>query len=334
MNQARQKKFSYLGKGLVFTDKNAITCHVCGSPQHKVRGCPENRKIQQFNRRNEAYKPIYNRYHVMAPKALKLFNPIFENVNNAAPLRNWDEEWDTEDTSYSYKDALEANKLTGPINDKNKDRSTLIKQKNSVTTSKGSKGKDIEKLTFRSWNEANIQAEGSNKKKSEEERIKTLERQMIQFTEMVNNLINMVKSLQGRVTDLEVRISNRGETPHNKKGLDVRFTDNVEDVTFKNDNLKRQRIHQGMRKQPLDTHVIAPEIMTRQPAPIESESNVILPDEIDTEYTNTVSTETGNNSNISPNSSRIDGLEQKMSDAFASLGNLTDMIKNVFPNQQ
>ncbi|PKK60256.1 hypothetical protein RhiirC2_793601, partial [Rhizophagus irregularis] len=34
----KDKKFSYNNKGLSFVEKNAITCHICGSPYHRLRG--------------------------------------------------------------------------------------------------------------------------------------------------------------------------------------------------------------------------------------------------------------------------------------------------------
>jgi hypothetical protein len=49
MENTRKLKFSFKNKGLVFTDYNAITYHVCGSPFHKIRECPEHKKKLSFN---------------------------------------------------------------------------------------------------------------------------------------------------------------------------------------------------------------------------------------------------------------------------------------------
>ena len=137
-----------MGKVLIFTDKNMITCHICGSSQHKVRGCSENKKIQQFNRRNEAYKPIYNRYHAIALKAMKAFNPIF--INEQLTLyKSWNEEWEEigkNDSQYSYRDAAKANKLKGPLINPKKTTSNTTNTNNKEKE----KGKEVDRNTFRS----------------------------------------------------------------------------------------------------------------------------------------------------------------------------------------
>ena len=101
--------------------------------------------------------------------------------------------------------------------------------------------------------------------------------------------------------------------------MDLRFVDNPEDQTFRNENLKRVRTQQGSRNQPLEAQAVV--TTSKPPAPIEITDNRIS---MDTDKPQPAT-------DLSPNSDRLTRIENRMQDTFANLGSLTEMIQNVFP---
>ncbi|PKY56246.1 hypothetical protein RhiirA4_476397, partial [Rhizophagus irregularis] len=96
-NNALGKKFSFNNRGLVFVNYDAVMCHVCGSPYHRVRTCPENQRKRNMSSTHEVYQQIYSRYGVKAPRPSMGFRPLFPRnsqyqSDNLEGMYNWDEE--------------------------------------------------------------------------------------------------------------------------------------------------------------------------------------------------------------------------------------------------
>ncbi|GES75881.1 hypothetical protein GLOIN_2v1769705 [Rhizophagus clarus] len=98
MNAAKENHFAFNNKGLYFTDKNALTCHVCGSINHKVRNCPENSQLKCCYDQQTAYQDIYKRYKVEPPKPKSGFKPIFPSTKDdfISSNMNWADNWNAE----------------------------------------------------------------------------------------------------------------------------------------------------------------------------------------------------------------------------------------------
>ncbi|CAB5199980.1 unnamed protein product [Rhizophagus irregularis] len=100
-NNALGKKFSFNNRGLVFVNYDAVTCHVCGSPYHRVRTCPENQRKRNLSSTHEVYQQIYSRYGVKASRPSIGFRPLFPRnsqyqSDESEGMHNWDEQVEQE----------------------------------------------------------------------------------------------------------------------------------------------------------------------------------------------------------------------------------------------
>ncbi|GBC07045.1 hypothetical protein RclHR1_07200003 [Rhizophagus clarus] len=98
MNAAKENHFAFNNKGLHFADKNALTCHVYGSINHKVRNCSKNNQLKRCYGQQTAYQDIYKRYKVEVPKPKFGFKPIFPSAKDdfISSNMNWADDWNAE----------------------------------------------------------------------------------------------------------------------------------------------------------------------------------------------------------------------------------------------
>ncbi|GES77573.1 hypothetical protein GLOIN_2v1769705 [Rhizophagus clarus] len=98
MNAAKENHFTFNNKGLHFAEKNALTCHVCDSINHKVRNCPENNQFKCHYSQQTVYQDIYKHYKVESLKPKSGFKLIFNSAKDDFIPRNmnWADDWNAE----------------------------------------------------------------------------------------------------------------------------------------------------------------------------------------------------------------------------------------------
>ncbi|CAB5154977.1 unnamed protein product [Rhizophagus irregularis] len=337
MEEARKMKFSFKGKGLIFVDYNTITCHVCGSPSHRYRRCPEDRKIKEKAHRLNAYNEIYNRFGVKAPKPRLGFVPLNESFNTqlhyhpnhviSGQSDDWDLDlWDqpqqySPDMTRSYASVV--NKNQKPVNN--------------------SKGK--QKVTLTNPSPQNTLVSGSNvnsqqisvSPKTVEERLTWLENQMVKFTTIMQKLADRVTTLEK--THVHTHNSPIFSTPTNvTPPVNTQFTSKSTQFINNDVNIKKRKIAAPAKKNtnlpPSNISTTIVNTQTRGPSPVEIEQmeEVII--------NNSLDEPTISNSNINmPSSSssidsRLTSFEKNMEQAFGKLDAVTkflDSTSNTLP---
>ncbi|PKK63781.1 hypothetical protein RhiirC2_788414 [Rhizophagus irregularis] len=242
-NNALGKKFSFNNRGLVFVNYDAVTCHVCSSPYHRVRTCPENQRKRNLSSTHEVYQQIYSRYGVKASRSSMGFRPLFPRNSHyqsdeSEGMHNWDEQVEQEmplQGPSSYAEAAKKIKTVPNV------RANVLTS--SQSPSQSYKGK------------------GNNKR--HENQLDRLERQMEKF-------MNMIQRLNERVSNLEINHINQAEMLSNRQ-IDLRFA--KDDNTFMNNNNKRVKEFQQTRDVYTEKNVL-PNVQTRTLSPMEEDNEV------------------------------------------------------------
>ncbi|CAB5196309.1 unnamed protein product [Rhizophagus irregularis] len=159
-NNALGKKFSFNNRGLVFVNYDAVTCHVCGSPYHRVRTCPENQRKRNLSLTHEVYQQIYSRYGVKAPRPSMGFRPLFPRnsqyqSNESEGMHNWDKQVEQEmplQSPSSYAEAAKKVKTVPNV------RANVLTSSLHPSQSHKGKGKQQEtrEPVRKPWNQQNI----------------------------------------------------------------------------------------------------------------------------------------------------------------------------------
>ncbi|PKK58495.1 hypothetical protein RhiirC2_796203, partial [Rhizophagus irregularis] len=254
-NNALGKKFSFNNRGLVFVNYDAVTCHVCSSPYHRVRTCPENQRKRNLSSTHEVYQQIYSRYGVKASRSSMGFRPLFPRNSHyqsdeSEGMHNWDEQVEQEMPLQGPSSYAEAAKKIKTV--PNSKSITILQRKR--------KQQETREPVRKPWNQQNINPTPVNNKG---DRLDRLERQMEKF-------MNMIQRLNERVSNLEINHINQAEMLSNRQ-IDLRFA--KDDNTFMNNNNKRVKEFQQTRDVYTEKNVL-PNVQTRTLSPMEEDNEV------------------------------------------------------------
>ncbi|PKK63003.1 hypothetical protein RhiirC2_717291 [Rhizophagus irregularis] len=332
MEEARKMKFSFKGKGLIFVDYNTITCHVCGSPSHRYRRCPEDRKIKEKAHRLNAYNEIYNRFGVKAPKPRLGFVPLNESFNtsqlhyhpNHVPSGQLDD-WDVDLWDQPQQQPPDMTRSYASVLNRNQKSVNNSKGKQKVTTNTSPP-----QNTFASGSNINSQ-KTSVAPKTVEERLTWLENQMVKFTNIMQKLADRVTTLEK--THVHSHNSQIFSMPSNETTpVNTQFTSKSTQFTNIDVNAKKRKIAAPVNK---NTKVTSSNVMTtvvntqtRGPSPVETE-------QMEEVLINNPSNELmmpNSNFNMPSSTSSIDSrltsFEKNMEQAFGKLDAVTKFLDN------
>ena len=328
LNNALGKKFSFNNRGLVFVNYDAVTCHVCGSPYHRVRTCPENQRKRNMSSTHEVYQQIYSRYGVKAPRPSMGFRPLFprnasHQYDSSEGMYNWDEEIEQLTPPQGPSSYAKAAKKT-----KTTPNARVNVSPANQNSSQSFKGKGKQQETYepirKPWNQQNINTTPIN---NESDRLDRLEQQMEKF-------MNMIQRLNERVSNLEINYINQAEYMSRKVELSFAKEDN----TFMNNNNKRVKEFQQTRD--IDIYKNSPQnSQTRTLSPMEedNEANKIVETEkFVYEPSTTLGTSPSSPKNYEGNTQnmqRLDNFEARMDQAFSMLTNMSGKFDHLLNNQ-
>ncbi|CAB5201403.1 unnamed protein product [Rhizophagus irregularis] len=325
-NNALGKKFSFNNRGLVFVNYDAVTCHVCGSPYHRVRTCPENQRKRNLTSTHEVYQQIYSRYGVKAPRPSMGFRPLFPRnsqyqSDESEGMHNWDEQVEQEmplQGPSSYAEAAKKIKTVPNV------RANVLTSSQGPSQSYKGKGKQQEtrEPVRKPWNQQNINPTPVN---NEGNRLDRLERQMEKF-------MNMIQRLNERVSNLEINHINQAEMLSNRQ-IDLRFA--KDDNTFMNNNNKRVKKFQQTRDVYIEKNVL-PNAQTRTLSPMEEDNEVnktVETEKFIYEPSTMLGISPSSPSSQEGNTQRLDNFEAKMDKAFSMLTNMTGKFDLYMNNQ-
>ncbi|POG75891.1 hypothetical protein GLOIN_2v1769705 [Rhizophagus irregularis DAOM 181602=DAOM 197198] len=325
-NNALEKKFSFNNRGLVFVNYNAVTCHVCGSPYHRVRTCPENQRKRNLTSTHEVYQQIYSRYGVKAPRPSMGFRPLFPRnsqyqSDESEDMHNWDEQVEQEmplQGPSSYAEAAKKIKTVPNV------RANVLTSSQGTSQSYKGKGKQQEtrEPVRKPWNQQNINPTPVN---NEGNRLDRLERQMEKF-------MNMIQRLNERVSNLEINHINQAEMLSNRQ-IDLRFA--KDDNTFMNNNNKRVKKFQQTRDVYIEKNVL-PNAQTRTLSLMEEDNEVnktVETEKFIYEPSTMLGISPSSPSSQEGNTQRLDNFEAKMDKAFSMLTNMTGKFDLYMNNQ-
>ncbi|PKY34494.1 hypothetical protein RhiirB3_454262 [Rhizophagus irregularis] len=326
LNNALGKKFSFNNRGLVFVNYDAVTCHVCGSPYHRVRTCPENQRKRNLSSTHEVYQQIYSRYGVKAPRPSMGFRPLFPRnsqyqSDESEGMHNWDEQVEQEmplQGPSSYAEAAKKIKTVPNV------RANVLTSSQGPSQSYKGKGKQQEtrEPVRKPWNQQNINPTPVN---NEGDRLDRLERQMEKF-------MNMIQRLNERVSNLEINHINQAEMLSNRQ-IDLRFA--KDDNTFVNNNNKRVKEFQQTRDVYIEKNVL-PNAQTRTLSPMEEDNEVnktVETEKFIYEPSTVLGISPSSPSSQEGNTQRLDNFEAKMDKAFSMLTNMTGKFDLYMNNQ-
>ncbi|GBC27496.1 hypothetical protein GLOIN_2v1769705 [Rhizophagus irregularis DAOM 181602=DAOM 197198] len=325
-NNALGKKFSFNNRGLVFVNYDAVTCHVCGSPYHRVRTCPENQRKRNLTSTHEVYQQIYSRYGVKAPRPSMGFRPLFPRnsqyqSDESEGMHNWDEQVEQEmplQGPSSYAEAAKKIKTVPNV------RANVLTSSQGPSQSYKGKGKQQEtrEPVRKPWNQQNINPTPVN---NEGNRLDRLERQMEKF-------MNMIQRLNERVSNLEINHINQAEMLSNRQ-IDLRFA--KDDNTFMNNNNKRVKKFQQTRDVYIEKNVL-PNAQTRTLSLMEEDNEVnktVETEKFIYEPSTMLGISPSSPSSQEGNTQRLDNFEAKMDKAFSMLTNMTGKFDLYMNNQ-
>ncbi|CAB5201957.1 unnamed protein product [Rhizophagus irregularis] len=295
---------------------DAVTGHVCGSPYHQVRTCPENQRKRNLSSTHEVYQQIYSRYGVKAPRPSMGFRPLFPRNSHyqsdeSKGMHNWDEQVEQEmplQGPSSYAEVAKKIKTVPNV------RANILTSSQSPSQSYKGKGKQQEtrEPVRKPWNQQNINPTPVN---NEGDRLDRLERQMVKF-------MNMIQRLNERVSNLEINHINQVEMLSNRQ-VDLVFA--KDDNTFMNNNNKRVKEFQQTRDVYIEKNVL-PNVQTRTLSPMEEDNEVnktVETEKFIYEPSTALGTSPSSPSSQEGNTQRLDNFEAKMDQAFSMLTNMT-----------
>ncbi|GES81401.1 hypothetical protein GLOIN_2v1769705 [Rhizophagus clarus] len=205
MNAAKKNHFAFNNKGLHFVDKNALTCHVCGSINHKVRNCPKNSQLKHYYGQQTAYQDIYKQYKVEASKPKSDFKPIFLTAKEdfIPSDMNWADDWDAK---FSAKPPPSVSQNKTGFNPK----SNHILSKN--IPSNIPQLQDIKQFEQRLYN---------LKKKLDKSVNSNVNSRFKKVEQQLNKFNNLIKKFNDRIVNLKMHMLNQS---YNKPDLDLNFS--------------------------------------------------------------------------------------------------------------
>ncbi|PKK65041.1 hypothetical protein RhiirC2_783040 [Rhizophagus irregularis] len=305
MEEARKMKFSFKGKGLIFVDYNTITCHVCGSPSHRYRRCPEDRKVKEKAHRLNAYNEIYNRFGVKAPKP-RLGFVMLNELSNTLQLHyhpnhvisGQSDDWDVDLWDQPQQQPPDMTRSYASVLNRNQKSVNNSKGKQKVTTNTSPS-----QNTFDSGSNINSQ-KTSVSPKTVEERLTWLENQMVKFTNIMHKLADRVTTLEK--THIYTHNSQIFSMPSNETPpVNTQFTSKSTQFINTDVNVKKRKI-----AAPINKNIKLTSSNVKTTVPTLSNSNMNMP------------------SSSSSIDSRFAFFEKNMEQAFGKLDAVSKFIEN------